>query len=63
MAKRLAGAQGAMEPGSRMAVINALVRNASTDLRYMRAPSREALIRIAAHCIAWAEELDEGTGL
>jgi hypothetical protein len=48
MAKRLAGAQGVMEPAVRLSVMETLLRNAGTDLRYTGAPSREALIRLAA---------------
>ena len=63
MTKRLASPAGAMDAGVRLEVMETLLRGARTDARFMGKPSRESLIRLAAHAIAWAEEMDDSTGV
>lgn len=49
-----------MPPGDRLAVMEALLRNIATEVRMSRRPAQDALVRLAAHCLAWANETEAG---
>lgn len=58
MVKRLSSVNGSMDPQSRLSVMGRLLQNAATEVRYNGTPAPESLIRLAAHCIAWANETE-----
>lgn len=45
-----------VNPAVRVIVMESLLRTATVDLHQVGRPSRDVLVRLAAHAIAWADE-------
>jgi hypothetical protein len=61
-ARSLRGVSGDMTPRDRLAVMTSLLGQATTSARYTGRPDPAGLIRLAAHALVWAEELEGGEG-
>lgn len=58
--KRLAGVHGTIAPRERFSVMRALLGNVHQGFKFGGQPNRGDLERLAAHAIAWAEEIERG---
>jgi len=56
-ARRLAGPSGDMDVLSRLAVMRNLLNSADRAARFGEV-DRAALVRLAAHCIVWADQAE-----
>jgi len=58
-ARSLRSHNGDMRASDRLAVMHALLGQADTSTRWSGQPDLSGLIRLAAHALVWAEQIEE----